>query len=145
MEREGMDSTTYIDPLDYSRVYDARTTVVIGFAKPEVRRDNLVSITGMGLDALDVYRDPAVLVPKLLGFPCFIRLMDYATYLLIEDAFRAYVKTAEPCDLTPTIVYPGYEEATLIDNPAVIDAGRLHPTLLAGLMCFMRHRGGAKW
>ena len=140
-----METYKYLDPLDYSQVLDARKTVVIGFSDPESQRNNVISITDMGLHVLDVYRNPAIMIPKLLTFPCFLRLIDYQTYKLIEDDLRTYLKHGEPNDLPLTIVYPGFEDIRIIDSPAVVNPAKLHPTMLSGVMCYMRHRGTAQW
>jgi len=136
-----MKTCRYIDPLDYSRFYDSRKTIIIGFSEPETRRNNNESFRDMGLDVLDLYRNPEFLLPQFFTLPCFIRLIDYATYLRLEDGFRRYIKTAESSDLIPTVVYPGYERVRLLDNQAIINPANIHPILLQGLMSHIRNTG----
>lgn len=131
----------YIDPLDYSRFYDSRKTIIIGFSEPETRRNNNESFRTMGLDVLDIYRNQTLLLPQFFKLPCFIRLIDYATYLRLEDGFQWYIKTAESSNLIPTVVYPGYERVSLLDNQAIINPANIHPTLLQGLMSHIRNVG----
>ncbi len=131
----------YIDPLDYSRVYDSRKTIIIGFSEYETRRNNNESFRDMGLDVLDMYRNPELLLPQFFSLPCFIRLIDYVTYLKLEDGFRHYIGSAESSDLIPTVIYPGYEQVDLIENEAIINPADIHPTLLQGLMCYIRNAG----
>lgn len=119
-----------LDPLDFSAIYESRSTVLIAFSDDEVRQSNVQCLRGYGLDVFDAYRNIDSLLPHILKVPCLVRLMDYCTYQMVDSELEHYVRDKILDSLTPTIVY-GVRGRLLLPNPSIIDATMIHPSMMS--------------
>jgi hypothetical protein len=129
-------NVSYIDPLDEEILWYSPHTLLLGLAADEDRKWAADFFHQHHADVFDLYRDPDLLIPRWLEFPCFLRVIDYATYQRIVPSLIEYLKDEDPETLTPTVVY-GASKNGLADNIAVIDASRTLPTMITGLYTFL--------
>ena len=127
---------SYLDPLDDNIIWYSPHTLVLGMTKDEDRQSMTAFFQCYHSDVFDLYRDAEQLVPRMLDFPCFLRVIDYETYRKIEPALIDYLKDEDPLNLTATVVY-GAGKNDLIDSIAVINGSMTHPTMLAGYYAFL--------
>ena len=129
-------NVSYADPLDDEILWYSPHTLVLGMADEEDRKSMSDFFRQHHADIFDVYRDPSRLIPKLLDYPCFLRVIDYETYQLIEPALIEHIRGEDPETLTVTVVY-GAARDDLIDSVAILNASTTHPTVLAGYYSFL--------
>lgn len=129
-------NVSYADPLDDEILWYSPHTLILGMAADEYRKSMTEFFRLHHADVLDIYRDPDLLVPKMLHFPCFLRVVDYATYKKIEPSLIEYLTGENPETLTPTVVY-GADKDDLVDSIAVINGSNTLPKLLAGFYSFL--------
>ncbi len=121
----------YSDPLDASVTWEASRTVQVGFINEDDRKSMSDLLYRRRALIFDLYRDPSVLLANIFAYACFLRIMDYATYLRVEEQIRNYVEGAiDPLELVPIIVYEANRDQ-LCDHIAIINGSTTHPRLIS--------------
>lgn len=121
----------YTDPLDPTVTWQADRTVQVGILDEADRKSMSELLYRRRALIFDLYRDQSVLLVDIFAYPCFLRIMDYATYLHVEAQIREHLKdVSDPLELGPTIIY-GAGRDQLIDSIAVINGSTTHPRLIS--------------
>ena len=121
----------YTDPLDPTVTWQADRTVQVGFVDESDRKDMSDLLYRRRANIFDLYRAPEKLLPNLFDYSCFLRILDFVTYLRVEDQIKEHLKgIANPLEVVPTIVY-GAGRDQVIDHIAIIDGSGTHPRLLS--------------
>lgn len=121
----------YTDPLDPTVTWQADRTVQVGFVDESDRKDMSDLLYRRRANIFDLYRAPEKLLPNLFEYPCFLRILDYTSYLRVEAQIKEHLNgTTDPLEVVPTIVY-GAGRHQLIDHIAIIDGSGTHPRLLS--------------
>lgn len=121
----------YTDPLDPAVTWQADRTVQVGFVDKVDRTSMSELLYRRRANIFDLYRDPNVLLVDIFAYPCFLRIIDYATYLRVEEQIKVHLKkTTDPLEVVPIIVY-GAGRDQLIDHIAVINGSTTHPRLIS--------------
>lgn len=127
---------SYADPIDPDIVWYGPHTLLLGMANVEDRNAMLAFFNQHHATVFDLYRNPEMLLKNALTYPCFLRVLDFETFGVIEQEVKSYLDEADPITLTPTVVY-GASKGALPDNIAIIDASATHPTMMAGFYTFL--------
>lgn len=121
----------YSDPLDPTVTWQADRTVQVGIVDVVDRKSMSDLLYRRRANIFDLYRAPEKLFPNLFDYSCFLRILDFVTYLRVADQIKEHLKgIADPLEVVPIIVY-GAGRDQLIDHIAVIDGSGTHPRLLS--------------
>lgn len=121
----------YSDPLDPAVTWQADRTVQVGFVAEADRKSMSDLLYRRRALIFNLYRDPEKLLPTLFDYPCFLRILDYATYLRVANQIKEHLTgIADPLEVAPIIIY-GAGHDQLIDHIAVISGSTTHPRLLS--------------
>lgn len=121
----------YIDPIDPQQHWEAGRTAQIGFSDHDDRSSMTMLLSQRRASVFDLYRAPSILLSDIFAFPSFLRVMDFATYQIVEDQIKKRVsQIADPLEAAPIIVY-GAPDGKLIKHISVIDGSATHPHLIS--------------
>lgn len=121
----------YSDPLDPSVTWQADRTVQVGFVDEVDRKSMSELLYRRRANIFDLYRDHERLLLNLFEYPCFLRILDYTSYLCVAGQINEHLKgIADPLEVVPIIVY-GAGRDQLIDHIAIIDGSGTHPRLIS--------------
>ncbi len=121
----------YSDPIDTTVTWQADRTVQVGFINEADRKSMSDLLYRRRALIFDLYRDPDKILHNLFEYPCFLRILDYASYLRVEDQIKEHLKgIADHLEVVPVIVY-GAGRDQLIDYIAVINGSTTHPRLIS--------------
>lgn len=121
----------YTDPLDTTVTWQADRTVQVGILDEADRKRMADLIYRRRANIFDLYRAPEKLLPNLFDYSCFLRILDFVTYLRVEDQIKEHLNgTTDPLEVVPIIVY-GAARDQLIDHIAIIDGSGTHPRLIS--------------
>lgn len=121
----------YSDPLDSAITWQADRTVQVGFVNETDRKSMSDLLYRRRALIFDLYRDPDKILNNLFEYLCVLRIMDYASYLRIEDKIKEHLNDdRDPLEIVPIIVY-GAGRDQLINHIAVINGSTTHPRLIS--------------
>ena len=121
----------YTDPLDPTVTWQADRTVQVGIVDETDRKSMSELLYRRRANIFDLYRDHERLLPNLFEYPCFLRILDYTSYLRVADQIKEHLKNVtDPLEVVPIIVY-GAGRDQLIDHIAIIDGSGTHPRLIS--------------
>lgn len=121
----------YTDPLDPAVTWQADRTVQVGFVDKVDRTSMSELLYRRRANIFDLYRAPEKFLPNLFDYSCFLRILDFVTYLRVADQIKEHLKSiADPLEVVPIIVY-GAGRDQLIGHIAIIDGSGTHPRLLS--------------
>lgn len=121
----------YSDPLDPTITWEASRTVQVGFVNEDDRKSMSDLLYRRRALIFDLYRNPETLLPNLFEYLCVLRIMDYVSYLRVEDKIKEHINDVrDPLAINPIIVY-GANCDQLFDHIAIINGSTTHPRLLS--------------
>ncbi len=121
----------YSDPIDPAITWQADRTVQVGFVNETDRKSMSELLYRRRALIFDLYRDPEKILNNLFEYACVLRMLDYASYLRVEDKIKRHLNDdRDPLEIVPIIVY-GAGRDQLIDHIAVINGSTTHPHLIS--------------
>jgi len=103
--------------LEPTQTYSRQNTVVISFFNQQ-QRNLMVKSFSRHNQVFDAFNEHTVL-QNILAMPCYIRFVDYETYLTIEDVI---IEQYQHCNIesTPPLMVYGLA-MEIFDHPLIID------------------------